>query len=236
MRLNRDVLTTALSEGEELVIACDNSGSIGRKPFDDVEVDYEVVAYFAFRVAYMECAAAGATPFSVLLHNFNGDDAWDSLKKGIERGCRELNIPDLPVTGSTESNFKLYQSALGLAVLGKRSINHVSDNIQQKDMCVALIGEPLVGNDVLTNEGVAPLWLFNWCCHNEGIHAVIPVGSKGIQHELNQLDSVIAPYVARSASIDFQQSAGPATCFLILYDALHEGAIVEKAGTWFHRL
>ena len=69
----------------------------------------------------MECIAAGGKPFSVVLHNFCGNDSWGELVKGIEKGLKELNLQDVSITGSTESNFHLQQSAIGLVVLGEKA-------------------------------------------------------------------------------------------------------------------
>src|SRR5690625_6557962 len=87
---------------------------------DDVRVSYDVVSYFNFRVAWMECVAAGAKPIAAILHNFAGDAVWDQLIKGIQRGMTELKIKDLEITGSTETNFPLIQSAVGMNVIGRR--------------------------------------------------------------------------------------------------------------------
>ena len=57
-----DALTAPFDDESSLVIACDNSGGIGMKEGDVVKVPYEVTAYYSFRVAVMECIAAGGTP------------------------------------------------------------------------------------------------------------------------------------------------------------------------------
>ncbi|MFL6559685.1 MAG: ATP-binding protein, partial [Bacillus sp. (in: firmicutes)] len=64
----RDIVRIPFNGEDSLIIACDNSGAIGMKEHDLVRVPYETVAYYAFRVAVMECIAAGGVPISVLLH------------------------------------------------------------------------------------------------------------------------------------------------------------------------
>ena len=70
---------------EMLIITSDNSGAIGQKEHDQVSVPYEVVAYYAFRVAVMENIALGGVPVSIVMHNFCGDREWEALVSGVER-------------------------------------------------------------------------------------------------------------------------------------------------------
>lgn len=240
--MKRDVLKLRWSEEETLVIASDNSGALGEKQADVVDVPYEVVGYCSFRVAVMECMAARAIPEAVVLHNFNGDPAWKKLCRGIEKGMAELSINELPITGSTESNFSLMQSANGILVIGRLSNQEVTEHDLHafKHQEVAIIGTPLVGEEVLNQPSkVAPLRIFRWCCEYPGIKTILPVGSKGILYELNLL------YAERdepltleqvSGDVDLQTSAGPATCFIIQYDANYESVIKKAVREWFHPL
>ena len=87
--MKRDVTEITLNENEVLVLASDNSGGIGLKDMDMVKTPYDVVAYYGFRVAVMECMASGGAPISVVMHNFCGDDPWkESGKWSRERVAR----------------------------------------------------------------------------------------------------------------------------------------------------
>lgn len=55
----RDVQVVPWNQKEELIISADNSGGIGQKEADQLSVPYDIVSYFSFRVAVMECMAAG---------------------------------------------------------------------------------------------------------------------------------------------------------------------------------
>ena len=105
--MKRDVALVPFNEQEMLVVAADNSGGIGLKEHDAVKTPYEVVSYYGFKVAVMECLAAGASPFSVVIQNFCHDDAWSSIMTGIEKGCAEIGLGEVSITGSTESNFSI---------------------------------------------------------------------------------------------------------------------------------
>ncbi|PJN88236.1 ATP-binding protein [Bacillus sp. mrc49] len=227
----RDSLVLPFSESESLIISSDNSGGIGLKENDFVQVPYEIVGYYSFRVAVMECLSVGGNPISVVLHNFCGDEAWEGLSKGIMQGLDELGL-DLPITGSTETNMPLLQSALGLIVLGKRRNDLARQPNHSRKM--ALIGRPLVGEDVLKQQDwVAPLSLYKSLCELEGVEA-LPIGSKGIAYEWKHLDRR-GEGVPECISniVDIEKSSGPSTCFLLAYPLYLEEEIKRKAGPLF---
>ena len=233
--MKRDVSIISLNEKEALVIAADNSGGIGLKEQDQVKTAYEVVSYYGFRVAVMECMAAGGKPISIVLHNFCDDHAWDLLLAGIEKGLEELGLKGaVSVTGSTESNFTMLQSALGMIVLGKRESTYV-DEVSFENRKVAVIGSPLVGNEVLEQEkDVIPLSLFQELCQLEDV-VIVPVGSKGVLYELkNMLDDPSIVGGSLICDVDVNKTAGPATCVLIAFKSDLEPVIQEKCGHLYH--
>ncbi|HEY9577892.1 MAG TPA: ATP-binding protein [Pseudobacillus sp.] len=210
--MKRDVIYT-----NGLVIAADNSGSIGEKPGDRVKADYETVGYFSARVALMECLAAGGEPFAIVLQNFADESAWKGLSAGAERAaCQAECIIEL--TGSTEKNFVMNESAVSITVIG-RHIRNV-DKLDEKAICYGVIGKPLVGLEVLAeSESVASLSLFRQVCEVEGVYSVLPVGSKGIIHEMRKWTSNEELQAENiHCSLDVKKSAGPATCFLVAVD------------------
>lgn len=227
-----NVVVVPLTTEQELVIASDNSGAIGEKPDDEVSASNSVVGRFACRVAAMECLAAGGDIQTVVMQNFTGEEAWQDYKHGVEQVLSELGLGQIPVTGSSESNFAGLQSGLGLTVIGTRPIDETSDLSGQE--AFAVIGKPLVGKEVLEQcEDVAPLWLFQHLCRPDSVKAVLPVGSKGIAEKWrgwtqrsNKLESVL----------NLEKSAGPATCFLIVFEKYDEPNIRHIAGNYFHRL
>lgn len=234
----RDVLMIPFN-GEGCVIAAsDNSGGIGLKEMDAVHVPYSTVGYFSFRVAVMECIAAGGAPFAVIVQNFCGDQAWNEIVAGIVRGLREVGLEDMGVNGSTESNFSLLQSAIGLTVLGKKE-----NGFSEPSLCFAegwilsVIGKPLVGEEVILQSGeVAPLSLFRTLALMEDV-VLFPVGSKGILYELNQCFSDRTFAGEEMASeIDLFKSSGPSTCFLAIFPSKKEGEVKEVAGCYFNKI
>ncbi len=223
-------------DDEYLVITSDNSGGIGEKEHDIVNVPYDVLSYFAFRVAVMENIALGATPLSVVLHNFCGGAKWEELVSGIERGKRELGMNELTITGSSETNMALLQSALGVVVIGRKRRNELPEVPLSDGIRFAVIGKPLVGDEVVNEpNAIAPLDLFQWVSEQEGVRAVLPVGSKGILYELNELlsdDEVTDEQVM--VDLDVHKSSGPSTCFIVAYGEEVEEQLRERAGELFH--
>src|SRR5699024_2156683 len=217
VEMKRDVLIEPFDEQTDLVIACDNSGSIGEKSGDMVSVSYETASYFAYRVAFMECVSAGGVPFAVTLQNFNGDQAWRSLVVGIQKGMKESYSRELRITGSTESNFHLDQSALGVTLLGKRvRKKQEAYPLNDDETKVAVIGSPLVGEAVITNQDqIAPLHLFQSFHWHRDVFAVVPVGSKGVAYELGRIFPNDSETI--EADINVHASSGPATCFIAIY-------------------
>jgi hypothetical protein len=231
--MQRDVEIIPLNGTEELVIACDNSGAIGMKPMDEVSVSYKMVSYYCFRVAWMECVSAGAIPLSVMIQNFCSNEAWTLLVDGIHQGMREIGTLELPITGSTESNFTLLQSAISVTVLGKRRKKKELSISFADQIKVAVIGSPLVGNEVMDQqERIAPIGLFHWFCQQEEVLAVMPVGSKGVLAELKQMftDSSLQ----FDCEMEMKKSAGPSTCFIVVYTQDGNDRMKKQAGEWFH--
>lgn len=233
----RDIISLPFGSEETLIIASDNSGAIGMKEQDYVHVPYETVAYFSFRVAAMECIAAGGQPMSVVLHNFCGNEPWDELVRGIQKGLKELGLKDIPITGSSESNFSLHQSAIGLIILGKRTDSKWMDLRYSPQLKFAVIGHPLVGPEVVANaEQIVPLSFFEKVSKLKEV-MIWPVGSKGILYELNQifLDVNFSQEMV-STDVDIIKSSGPATCFIVIYHADHEEKVKSITGDFFQRL
>lgn len=233
--MKRDVSLVRLNELESLVIAADNSGGIGLKEKDFLKTPYDVVSYYGFRVAVMECMAAGGKPISVVVHNFCQDDAWEPIMIGIERGMKELGMKNIPITGSTESNFTLLQSALGVIVIGKRAVTYREQVVSPRDMELAVIGSPLVGHEVLDcAKDVLPLSLFYELCQLEDI-VILPIGSKGIMHEVRNIlddDTIISERL--KCDVDIGKTAGPSTCVLMAFKPELESLLVQKCGHLYH--
>jgi len=231
----RDVISISISDEEELILATDCSGGIGNKEGDVVLADPETVGYYCFRVAVMECLAAGARLNAIQILNFTSDAVWDQYCSGVKKGLNEMNLDGIPITGSTESNIGLNQSAIGVTCIGmrnkKRSITSCTD------LAYALIGTPLVGIEVMKQHAsIAPLALFMNCVQHPSIIDIMPVGSKGVFHELSLLLGKPLRREDVTTSQDLDKSSGPSTSFIISYNKVEEQEVIELTNGYFHSL
>ncbi|KPH73537.1 ATP-binding protein [Oceanobacillus caeni] len=233
----RDALIIPFNEQEELVMTTDNSGAIGLKEADAVKVPYEIVSYYSFRVAIVEALSSGAIPVSIVLQNFCGDEAWSNLNTGIQRGLAELGMENITLMGSTESNFSLSQSAIGVTIISKRQILSEMNMKTSDSNRVALIGLPLVGEEVITQEDdVVPLSVVKDICRMRDVQ-VWPVGSKGVLHELRRMvPSLDNGMVKNCTKLDLEKSGGPSTSILVKYSKGKESELRKVADKNFHRL
>jgi hypothetical protein len=230
----RDVLFLPLNSEEELVIAADCSGGIGLKEADKVKVPYETVSYYGARVALMELMSVGAVPVAFVLQNFVDDRSWTHLLGGIERALDELCL-SIPITGSTESNISMLQSAVSFTAIGKVNIEKKRVGITPSDAKFAVLGEPLVGDEVIKRqERVLPLLLFRELLTLTGIYEIVPIGSKGIFQELQLLLKTNGlGYKEICCPLPLYDSSGPATSVLISYCPDDEAHIKEVMRDYF---
>lgn len=202
-------MRNAIALGDGLIVTTDNSGGIGEKPHDVVSVPNQVTAYFAARVTLIEQWSAHADPVSVLIHNFTGPDSWALYVSGVEDVFKEANI-DVPViTGSTETNMELMQSAVAVTMIGKQRFIEESGELEWY-----VYGTPLVGNEVIERRGeIASLELIKEAMNAGIIHKVWPIGSGGILAEYRKL--MDNQGISIQADVDVLASAGPSTSVLI---------------------
>ncbi|WP_110111908.1 ATPase [Bacillus sp. CGMCC 1.16541] len=234
----RDVLFAPLSDNDELVFAVDNIGAIGEKETDTIQVTYEMVAYYSLRVAMMEVLSVGGVPICVVVANFNDSNAWVQYETALHQIREELHLGSIQLIGSSETNFHLVQSAASFTVVG--TVKKATKRIGQTPMeaKLAVIGYPLVGQDVILRQhDIISLQQFNELLHYEGVYEILPIGSKGIQHELNVLhDLNEREKQVYSSSLPLHQSAGPATCVLISYHETCEQALSDSFQNRFYPL
>lgn len=193
-----------------LFITTDNSGGIGEKLDDLVSVPDRITARFAARVCLLEQWAANAEPEAVLLHNFSGSASWEAYCAGITDVFDEIGEPAPPISGSSETNMALCQSALAVTFLGRAS---APSPVRSGDWFT--YGTPLVGEAVLTRQSdIASLAVLQEARRQHMPLCIWPVGSAGILAELQQADPAAAERLAVSP-LDLERSAGPATVVLL---------------------
>lgn len=212
------------------IVTTDNSGGIGEKMDDLVAVPDRITARFATRVALLEQWTAGAEPEAVLLHNFSGDASWDRYCEGICDVFDEIGIAMPPISGSSETNMSLRQSAVAVTLMGKQTLESSESTGDWYTY-----GTPLLGEEVLTKESeIASLTVLEEARRNGLIQRLWPVGSSGILAEWRAVTG--EPNRGAASPLDITSSAGPATVVLLQIDAEKLSDAKRHFGTLLHAL
>jgi len=215
----RDLTIIELVSGYCLVIACDSSGGIGPKEEDVVQVPGYVVGRLITRVALMEVMSAGAHPIfvadtlSVEMHPTGAE-----IMRGVYDEVLTAGVhPDQVVTGSTEENIPTRQTAMGVTVIGLADPGKLRlGNAQAGDLLLS-IGMPKVGHEVVLDDPqTVNLETLKLLLAMPGANELLPVGSKGIAFEAQQLAETAGLILkwSEQSELDLHKSAGPATCLI----------------------
>ncbi|MGE7917351.1 alpha-ribazole-5-phosphate synthase [Viridibacillus sp. NPDC093762] len=201
-------MRNAMQLSNGFIVTTDNSGAIGEKEQDVVQVPDDVTSYYSARVTLLEQWAAGAEPEAIVMHNFSSEASWGRYVKGITQLFVELSLPVPPIKGSSETNMPTLQSGVAITMIGA-PIRPLTD---VKKLHWFTYGKPLVGNELLEHpEYIANLLLVKKALDSNIIGHIWPVGSKGIHSEIRSLLGDV-PF---SCSLDCEKTAGPATVILL---------------------
>ena len=202
-------MRNAIDLGNGFIVTTDNSGGIGEKPRDLVAVPDRVTAYFAARVALLEQWASHAEPISILIHNFSGSSSWENYVAGVTDLFREVGQDVPAISGSSETNMELVQSAMAITMIGKKEKAPISEKVSW-----FTYGIPLVGNEVREcAEDIASVALIYEALKSGIVHQIWPVGSSGILKEVRLLTGNKQARV--ETVLDTAKSAGPATVVIL---------------------
>ena len=223
-----DVLIIPINKDESIVIATDCSGSVGEKENDNVKVDYKVTSYFMARVAIMEVLCTGAEIIGYTISNYTGLD-WDLWIEGIKKALKEVGKENVPYIGSSESNFKMKESAMGITVIGKKK-----NILEYKEYNnYAVIGMPLVGNEVVDNlDKMITLREIVELRDCKDVGTMLPIGSEGVNWEFgNNCGKQIL-----ECGLDVDKSGGPSTCIVVNYSDKVENKIKQMFVDKYHKI
>jgi hypothetical protein len=217
----RDVLLFELANSEVMVVGCDSSGGVGPKPLDKIKVDGYILGKFTTRAALMEVLAVGATLVCVVdTLSVEPEPLGSDILRGIRAEAEKAGLdPKLAVTGSTEKNFTVEQTGIGVTVIGTCKRGDLRIGTSLLNDAVVALGVPSVGAEVIQAEkdgkitGVTDVLQLR---NLPFVHEIIPVGSTGITHEIETLahDSKLRFKLAEQEEIDVHKAAGPATVAL----------------------
>lgn len=200
-----------------LTVACDSCGGVGRLEDDTVKTDGFNVGYHTAFVALAETLAIGAEPLlvadtlSVSLGSYG-----KSILYGIKTAAEEAGLdPDSSITGSSEENFTVSSTGIGVTVLGQIKTSDFRPIPEYDIYEVILIGIPYVGRDVLEHKSkILTLDSIKTIIGESYVLDLVPAGSRGVLFEAKQMaKDLVMEY---NENTDFaemiRKSAGPATC------------------------
>lgn len=214
----RDLTLVDLPCGGRLVIACDAAGGIGPKERDVIRVAGYVIGRFTARVALMELLAAGAQPLHLVNNTcVEPDPTGREILQGI---CDEAALAGLSadqINGSFEKNIPTVQTGLGVTAIGYLAPDRPLRTARPGDLVVA-VGRPKVGGEVRLDDPELPdLPLVRRLAGDPLVHDLLPVGSRGIRAEAEDLAAsagLEVEWAPAEEGFPLGKSAGPVTCLL----------------------
>ncbi|MGO1383488.1 MAG: transcriptional regulator [Arachnia sp.] len=220
----RDLSLLGLDDERVLIVACDSTGSIGPKKHDVYAAPAHVVAHFALRVPLLELMAAGGRAelivdaLSVELEP-TGVEMIDEIRAVAER----IGLGPDRITGSTEDNVATVATGVGVTVIGTAQRSALRPGSSRVDDIVLCLGQPTSApHDVVVMDDPRMISLETLMAvlTVDGVHDVLPVGSKGVAYELAEL-ATLAGLVPEEIvhELDIIKSGGPASCVLISVSA-----------------
>lgn len=225
----RDLSLMPLPDGSYLVVACDSVGGIGPHSGDAVAATAHTTGYFAARVPLLELVAAGATPRLIVnTLCFAGGPEADQMVGAIHELAAEVGLGPAAVTGSTEQNAATSTTGIGVTVIGSAGPGDLRPGSSRAGDLVVCLGLPrsapaheLHPTDremPSVADVVAALAI-------SGVHEALPVGSRGVEHEIVQLavtaglrHQLFDRHQWQGSGFDVCASGGPASCVLVSLD------------------
>lgn len=216
----KDCIVVDLSEDVNLVVTCDSAGGLGVLPHDAVNVSPRQLGYHTAKVALFEMMSIKGNPF--LLSNtlcVPMESTGKEIIRGIKDLLEEYHFPlNVELTGSTEENMTVTSTGIGITLLGRLDKKHWPPTVTVPEDVAVMIGEPLCGTDFLREadqKTVKVKHMQSLMCFSF-IHEVAPGGSKGMAHEIKQIEAlqslVFSPKSNTSGVL--HQSCGPSSAVL----------------------
>jgi selenophosphate synthetase-related protein len=222
IQTNRDVLIFQFDSRQAIIIGCDSAGGIGPKPLDRVRVDGYTLGKITARVALMEVLSTGAKPFCVVdTLSVEPEPTGNEILRGIRDEAETAGLdPKLAVMGSSEKNFAVKQTGIGVTVIGIIETKALRIGVSEPEDLVLAVGTPCVGDEVVQAEKrgkTADTSDVLKLRDMKFVHEIIPVGSEGIAHEIRILaeSSKLKFRFTEQPRVNVKKSAGPATVLLV---------------------
>ncbi|HZK54012.1 MAG TPA: alpha-ribazole kinase [Desulfosporosinus sp.] len=215
----RDVEVVLINKDSYLVASCDSCGAIGMKELDALKIPCFITGKLTARVALLEVLATGAVPQMLTVAISNEPyPTGDELLRGVNDELESAGLKALPMAISTEKNMPTQQTGLGISVIGLAEKNLLRIGTAQLGDEIYCLGFPKVGAELNNPEDpeIVPVKALQDLLEILSIHDIIPVGSRGILSEANQLAATVNSQlcVDPTCALNLEKSAGPSTCLI----------------------
>lgn len=219
----RDLIIISIDEEKAMVIACDSCGSIGNKEYDVLKVEPFITGKYGVRVGLLEVMAANAQVVTVIDNVCaEMEPTGREIIRGIESELSNASLTNVALGGSTEENFPAYSTGLGVTVIGIVNKKDIKVNSIKKGGVVYSIGIPKVGSELnyYDDKDIFQYNTLKELLSKEGVYEIVPVGSKGILYEVQELarGNSRTFTLECDSNIDIHRSAGPATVAIVCVD------------------
>ena len=217
--LGRDVEVVSINNTQYLVASCDSCGAIGMKELDAHKVSWFITGKLTTRVALLEVMSVGAVPQMLTIAISNEPyPTGDELLKGVNDELESAELRTLPTAISTEKNMPTKQTALGISAVGVAEKHKLRIGTARPGDSVYCLGFPKVGPELLNPKDpeIVDVKAIQLLLELPSIHDIIPVGSRGIRGEADQLALTVKNRLRLdpTCTLDLEKSAGPSTCLI----------------------
>lgn len=218
VRKVRDLTLITLHSDQTMVVACDSCGGIGSKAGDILKVPPVYVGSFTARVVIMEVMCSGAEIVTVTNAVCNEmEPTGREIIKGIQKELKAAGIDEIVLTGSTEENFSPPSTGVGVTAIGIADNKKLKINSTEEALIIS-VGIPKVGDEI-NLEGdreIIDYTTIKELLEKPWVYEIVPVGSKGIVYEAEQLaiNNNLELILEDDIKVDIRKSAGPATCII----------------------
>lgn len=236
--LGRDVEVVSINKAQYLVASCDSCGAIGMKDLDALKITWSITGRLTTRVALLEVLSTGAVPqmMTVAISN-EPHPTGDRILEGVREELESAGLTTLPMAISTEKNMFTQQTGLGISVIGVAEKKQLRIGTAQSGDNVYCLGFPKVGPEVNNPEDseIVQVKDIQLLLDTPEIHDIVPVGSRGIRTEAQQLATRVNCQLIFDPScvLDLDKSAGPSTC--LIFSSTSSSAL-DLSSSAFQRL
>ena len=218
--LGRDVEVVSINNAQYLVASCDSCGAIGMKELDEFKISWFITGKLTTRVALLEVISTGVKPQMLTVAISNElYPTGEELLRGVNYELEFFGLKNLPSAISTEKNMLTKQTGLGISVIGVAEKNKLRIGTTQLGDYIYCLGFPKVGAELNNPEDpeIVQVKAIQVLLGISSIHDIIPVGSRGIRLEADQLASTVNSRlrIDPTCLLNLDKSAGPSTCVII---------------------